>query len=216
MNRGLWITGVVCLLAAPLGGQVVPRPASADMGRWELDFTFHDPQRIRLTLPGDDFATTFWYLLFRVENGTGRDIQFFPQAELVTHSLEVVSGGDRISPSVYDAIRARHRATEPFLQEPRRVTGTLLQGPDNARHSMVVFRQFNLEDNEFTLYFSGLSGEIRQVQNPAFDSSVAVSEDNPRLFTLRKTLAIKYRLPGDPTTRGLAEPIRVSREWVMR
>ena len=193
----------------------VPEPARAPVS-WELKFDFHDPQRITLTLPGDDHPSTFWYILYRVENDAGKDIQFFPAAEIVTASLQVVQGGDQISPSVYDAIKGRHKVTHPFLQEPRHVSGTLLQGEDNARDSVVVFRQFDLRDNEFSVFFSGLSGEIKRALNPSFDNRKPESGDNSRLFTMRKTLAIKYRLPGDPKTRPSAKPIRMGREWVMR
>ena len=81
---------------------------------------------------------------------------------------------------------------------------------------MVVFRQFNYEDNAFSIYFSGLSGEIKLQPNPSFDASQPESMKNPRTFTLRKTLEIKYALPGDETTRRQAKPIRRERRWVMR
>lgn len=193
----------------------VPQPARVPVS-WELKFEFHDPQSLVLTLPGDDHPTTFWYMLYRVENDTGQDIQFLPSAELVTSSLQVAAAGDQISPTVYDAIKARHDATHPFLMEPRRVTGPLLQGEDNARTSMVVFRQFNAQDNRFTIYFSGLSGEIRTIPNPNFDGNKPESKENARSFTLRKTLEISYQLPGDVNTRASAEPLRIDRKWVMR
>ena len=135
---------------------------------------------------------------------------------MVTSSLQVIKGGEQISPTVYDAIKARHKITHPFMIDPSRVSGTLLQGEDNAKTSMVVFRQFNYEDNAFSIYFSGLSGEIKQQPNPSFDASQPESKKNPRAFSIRKTLEIKYDLPGDESTRRLATPIRRERNWVMR
>lgn len=204
-----------CLLVAlpALGG--IPEPSRAPIS-WELQFSFHDPERITLTLPGDARPTTYWYMRYRVENDTGQEIQFFPSVELVTESLEVVQGGDLISPTVYDAIIQRHHVTDPFMVEPRRAMGPLLQGPDNAKGSVAVFRQFDPEADRFTIYFSGLSGEIQRIPNPTFDPKAPESDDNPRLFTLRKTLAIHYILPGDAQTRSLAEPVREKREWIMR
>ena len=183
---------------------------------WELKFSFSDPQRISLTLPGAPQPATYWYMLYTVENDTDRDVPFYATAELVTASLQVIKGGEQISPTVYDAIKARHKITHPFMIDPSRVSGTLLQGEDNAKTSMVVFRQFNREDNAFSIYFSGLSGEIKQQPNPSFDARQPESKKNPRTFTLRKTLEIKYDLPGDETTRRLAKPIRRERGWVMR
>ena len=60
---------------------------------WQLDFKFHDPQRIVLRLPGDSQATVFWYMLYEVTNNTGRDRGFYPSFRLVTNTLQVVEGG---------------------------------------------------------------------------------------------------------------------------
>ncbi len=193
----------------------VLKPSRAPVS-WELKFSFSDPQRISLTLPGANQPTVYWYMLYTVENDTDREVAYYATAELVTSSLQVIKGGEQISPTVYDAIKARHKITHPFMIDPSRVSGTLLQGEDNAKTSMVVFRQFNYEDNAFSIYFSGLSGEIKQQPNPSFDASQPESKKNPRTFTLRKTLEIKYELPGDETTRRQAKPMRRERRWVMR
>ncbi len=206
---------LVCFCASASATAQVLEPSRAPVS-WELKFSFSDPQRIALTLPGSNQPTTYWYMLYTVENDTDRDVPFYATAELVTASIQVIKGGEQISPTVYDAIKARHKITHPFMIDPSRVSGTLLQGEDNAKTSMVVFRQFNYEDNAFSIYFSGLSGEIKQQPNPSFDASQPESKKNPRTFTLRKTLEIKYELPGDETTRKLAKPIRRERRWVMR
>ncbi len=201
-----------------LGGMSVsagPR-AKPTTTSWTLDFSFHDPQRITLTLPGDRHETTFWYMLFDVGNETGRDVAYYPTFRLVTDTLQVVEGGGAISPSVYDAICARHRKEYPFLVVPSKITGPLLQGRDNARASVAVFRQFDPIANSFTIFVGGLSGEIVRVANPSFDATQEASDANPRFFILRRTLALRYDIPGDPDTRKLAKPIRRSRDWVMR
>ncbi len=206
---------LACFCGSASATAQVPKPSRAAVS-WELKFSFSDPQRISLTLPGTNQPTTYWYMLYTVENDSNRDVPFYATAELVTASLQVIKGGEQISPTVYDAIKTRHKITHPFMIYPSRVSGTLLQGEDNAKTSMVVFRQFNYEDNAFSIYFSGLSGEIKQQPNPSFDASQPESKKNPRTFTLRKTLEIKYELPGDETTRRLAKPIRGERRWVMR
>ena len=206
---------LACFCGSASATAQVLKPSRALLS-WELKFSFADPQRISLTLPGARDPATYWYMLYTVENDTDHDVPFYATAELVTASLQVIKGGEQISPTVYDAIKARHKITHPFMIDPSRVSGTLLQGEDNAKTSMVVFRQFNYEDNAFSIYFSGLSGEIKQQPNPSFDASQPESKKNPRTFTLRKTLEIKYELPGDETTRRLAKPIRRERRWVMR
>ncbi len=196
---------------------VTAAPRAGIVGKaWELDFSFFDPQRIRVKLPGDNRPTTFWYVLYRVTNRTGQEVQFFPSFRFVTDTLKVVIAGEQISPSVYRYIAARHRKDFPFFAEPSKVVGPLLQGEANARTSAAVFRTFDPRAGSFKLYVSGLSGEIERVNNPVFDPTRKVSEDNQRFFLLRRTLEVTYDLPGDETTRSFATPLRRSRAWVMR
>lgn len=185
-------------------------------GTWEVDFEFHDLARISLVLPGDDHPETFWYLLYTVTNRSGRDVEFYPTFELVTDTLEVVTGSSNISPSVYDAIRARHKILHPFFRDPLRVSGKLLQGADNARTSAAVFRQFDENSNSVTIYVAGLSGEVVQFPNPTFDREGPETPQNAQFFTLRRTLAIEYDIPGDPETRRAARASRRDQQWVMR
>ena len=196
-------------------GLATPRAGASTTAR-QLDVKFHDPQRITLQFPGDSHPTTFWYVLFEVTNNTGRDVEFYPSFRLVTNTLKVVEGGADIPPGVYDAIAARHKGEFPFLAPPVKVTGRLLQGEENARASVAVFRMFDLEANSFTVYASGFSGQIERIPNPAFDMHQEESGNNPRSFILRRTLGITYDLPGAPQTRWRAKPVRRTREWVMR
>lgn len=189
--------------------------ASAPHG-WRLDVKFHDPQRITLRLPGDTHDTTFWYMLYEATNATGRDVEFFPSFRLVTDTLHVVTAGDDISPSVYDAIVARHKQEFPFLAPPTKITGLLLQGRENARASAAVFRMFDKEASAFTVYGAGFSGDVDRVPNPSFDTTQQESKANPRFFLLRGTLAVVYDLPGDVDTRQRAKPIRRTRKWLLQ
>lgn len=192
------------------------RGAPSHGASWRLEVTFHDPQRLSVRLPGDEHETTFWYMLYEVTNNTMRDIEFYPSFQLVTDTLRVVQAGDHINPSVYDVIAARHKREFPFLAPPAKVTGPLLQGRENARASVAVFRMFDKEASAFTIYGSGFSGEIERLANPAFNTDEKESEKNPRFFVLRRTLAVVYDLPGDPETRWRAQPMRRTRQWVMR
>lgn len=191
----------------------MPAPVSSS---WQLDVTFSDPQRIEVTLPGESEPRTFWYLLYTVVNNTGRDVGFFPSVSIVTDTLTTVQAGDNVHPSVYDAIKARHEKEHPFFAPPAKVTGTLLQGSSNSRTTAAVFASLDPAADEFTVFASGFSGEIRRVPNPSYDPKRGNSEENPQSFILRRTLAIVYRLPGDQDSRKLAIPVRQRREWVMR
>ena len=216
MKRLLVILTVLTLVMAVGGrGAAAPKPSLTPRS-WELDFDFHDPARITLTLPGDDQPTTFWYLLYSVTNNTGREIEFYPTFHLVTDTLRVIEAGNAISPSVHQAIRARHKKEYQFFVDPPSVYGALKQSEDNRLTSAAVFCDFDPEASRFTIYVGGLSGEMVRLTNPAFDPLKAASDNNLRFFILRKTLAIHYSLPGDSWTRNMALAARVSREWVMR
>ena len=209
---------MVCGIVPGLwGGQVAAAPAARlGSSAWQLDFKFHDPQRIVLQFPGDSGRTAYWYVLYEVTNNTGRDRGFYPSFQLVTDTLQVVEGGADIRPSVYDAIAARYKEEFPFLAPPAAIIGLILQGEENARASVAVFRTFDAEADSFTVYVSGLSGEIKRIGNPGLKPTQDESGDTPRSFILRRTLAIAYELPGDSRTRARATPVRRSREWVMR
>jgi len=192
-------------------------PKAALVSRsWQLEFEFHDPQRIEVDLPGVAEPSYFWYVLYTVTNSTRHGVDFYPTFRLVTDGLEVVPAGDGVLPQVFDAIASRHRAEYPFLVSPTKVGGRLLQGRENAKSSVAVFRPFDAEASSFTLYVAGLAGEMERIANPAFDASQAESAQNPSSFLFRRTLAVTYDLPGDPVTRQETSPRRRNREWVMR
>lgn len=213
-------TGAICVSILACGltaGSVAAAPkVGVATTSWELDFKFFDPQRITLQLPGDAEFTTFWYVLYEVTNNTGREVEFYPSFRLVTDTLKVVEAGEEISPSVYDAIAARHRNEWPFFAPPWKVTGPVLQGTQNARASAAVFRDFDKQASRFTVFVGGLSGELARVANPAVSRGAEALGTGKPYFVLRRTLAIRYDFPGDPNTRVSAVPIRRGREWVMR
>lgn len=219
--------GLVC--AAVTVADAAPYVLGQGARSWQLKFDFTDPQTITVTLPGSDKPQTFWYMLYTVTNNTGQEVQFLPRFELMTNTMHVLPGDPGVHPAVFAAIQKRHRPTHPLLVEPVKMMGRLLQGSDNARSSVVIWPQFDIKANQFTIYVAGLSGEAKLLPNPDYKpgqpeykvktlpsgAKVRVPV-NLRYFTLRKTLAIKYLLPGDLKTRETAEPGRVGMEWIMR
>ena len=216
MNRRSVLTLGLCVGSLWAAAALAAPKAEISTTSWQLDFEFHDPQRLSLTLPGDAHSTTFWYVLYRVTNNTGQDVGFYPLFEVVTDTLQVVGGGSEINPRVYDAIAAQHKKAYPFLAPPSKITGLLLQGEEHARSSVAVFRAFDQDANSFTVYVGGLSAELARVPNPKFDTHRKESDDNVRFFVLRRTLAVVFDLPGDVRTRARATPVRRDRTWVMR
>ena len=134
-----------------------------------------------------------------------------------------------ISPLVFDAIKERHKLTHPYLAHPTRAIGDLRTGGDYARESVAIWRAGDLIAKEFVIYVAGLSGEARILRNPAYDpdkpeTKTIVAEDgrerevtvNPKYFTLRKTLELRYALPASERARPQIEPRFDGARWIMR
>ena len=218
-------------LAAIGSVSAAPQPAQVPQS-WELRFEYLTPQRISVRLPGDAQPRTYWYLLYTVtnENQDHPEVQFLPVFTLMTDTMKVYRAEIGVHPAVYDAIKHRHRKTHPFLTEPVRVIGRMRHGEDNARDSVAIWPDFDPKASSFTLYVGGLSGETERVRNQRFDPAKpeVVAETmpdgttlekvvNPKYFTVRKTLALDFELPGNETTRNRAQAkLTRPHRWTMR
>lgn len=202
-----------------------PQPAANPIS-WELEFKFLDPQRIEVQLPGRTEPEVYWYIVYTATNTSGRTQDFFPMFQIVTEDLQVFGTDLGIHQLVFDAIRERHRLTHKYLVHPTKAIGPLLAGTDHARESVAIWRDIDLNVNQFMVYVAGLSGELQFLRNPSYDSDepeVAAADpaelgqvENPKHFTLRKTLSIRYTLPGSAPARHVASPRRESVDWIMR
>lgn len=223
---------LLLLLSAPQADIEVgqgPEPSPNPIA-WELKFTFLDPQRIEVQLPGCEQPEVYWYMVYTVTNTSSRSQRFFPTFQIVTEDLQVFDTDMGINLLVFDAIRQRHKLTHKYLVAPTKAIGALLTGDDNARESVAIWRQIDLSLNSFSVYVGGLSGETQLLRNPVHDPNrlkitSVIGPDgrqlvqrclNPRYFTLRKTLAIRYTLPGSPGERPATVPERHAVGWLMR
>ena len=210
------------------GVGVGPEPSPSPIS-WELELKFVAPKRIEVQLPGGSAPTVYWYVLYTVTNPTDRTQRWFPTFQIVTEDLRVIDTDMGIVPLVFDTIRELHKTTFPYLVEPTRAMGDLLTGDDHARESVAIWRDVDLSTNNFTIYVAGLSGETRFVRNQTYvagrpETITTIGPNgqprdvvvNPKYFVLRKTLEIRYTLPGAPESRGRAQPERQSVRWIMR
>ncbi|MFO0837352.1 MAG: hypothetical protein U1D55_02405 [Phycisphaerae bacterium] len=194
---------------------------------WEVELKFLDPQRIEVQAGGR--TETYWYIVYAAVNKSADTQRFYPTFQIVTENLHVHDTDMGISPAVFAAIKQRHQRTHPYLVSPTQAIGELRVGDDNARESVAIWRQIDLSVNNFTVYVAGLSGETRLVRNPSFvsptmsakaggaaASTAADGNANPRFFTLRKTLEIRYTLPASPVSREISDAYRREVRWVLR
>jgi len=221
---------LLCVFQATGDVGTGPEPSGTPVS-WELEFKFLDPRRLEIQLPGSDRPEVYWYMVYTVSNPSQRSQRFFPLFQLVTEDLRVIDTDMGISPLVVDAIRERHKITHKYLVHPTQSIGALLTGDDNARESVAIWRDtdLTLKLNTFTIYVAGLSGETRLVRNPAHNAQQPESRkvtgpdgqerevaSNPKYFTLRKTLEIRYTLPGSPRAHPEVAPERGDARWIMR
>lgn len=234
-RHALLLVGMA-LAALPAAAQDVAS-RSEDVGRvvepsptpisWEIDFKYLEPRRIEVAVRGG--REVYWYLVYTATNRSGATQTFHPTFQLVTGDLRVIDTDMGISAVVFDAIRERHKLTHPYLVHPTRAIGPIRVGSDYAVESVAIWRATDVTSTRFTIFAAGLSGEARLAPNPGYDPERPESRsftgddgrqrevtDNPRYFTLRKTLALEYLLPGSMNARAEAEPQLQRMRWIMR
>lgn len=171
--------------------------------RWQLEI---DPGPLRLATV--DVPTigprSYYYLTYTVTNNSGEDLLFAPAFELATDQ-EVLRSGRSVPLEVTRELQSR--VQNPLVQDQISIIGQLLQGKESAKDGIVIWPADNLSPGELAVYAAGFSGETAKVQGP----------DTKQTVILRKTLMLRYRVPGELTGRAgqaleLAEPAR----WIMR
>lgn len=205
-----------------------PEPSPAPIA-WEFEFRYLHPRRIEIQLAGTEKPQLYWYMVYTVVNTSSTTQRFYPTFELVTGDLRVVETDMGISPLVFEAINERHKLTHPYLVHPTKAIGDLRVGEDYARESVAIWRASDLNVARFTIYIAGLSGEARILPNPAYDPDKpeirrVVGKDgrerevtvNPKHFTIRKTLQLRYTLPASEDARRRVEPRFDGARWIMR
>ena len=205
-----------------------PEPAPVPVS-WEIDFKYVQPRRIEVLPPGAEQPVTYWYILYTATNTSENTQYFFPTFELVTDDLKVIPTDTGISPLVFDAIRERHKVTHKYLVHPTKAIGKLRVGDDYARESVAIWRADDITTVGFTVYVAGLSGEARAIRNPAYDpdqpETKTITGDsgrehevtiNPKYFTLRKTLRLRYTFPAANDAHSRVSPRLDGADWIMR
>lgn len=203
---GFLVAALAALVSAAPLPAVIPGP-----GIWQLDLELHgNPMPVEVTLPGDEKPTRFWYLLYTVTNNTGKDLTFYPQFDLLSNNLKLMSGNRGILKPIFEAVRNLYASTIPLLEPYSMVAGKLLQGQDNARDSLAIFPEFDPNATTVKIFFTGLSNEIVAINHPV---DIDKTTNQPKKILLRKTLVLEYQVSGTPGQRAM---LYRNRYWVMR
>ena len=193
---------LVALVAMGLAPEPDPIPR-----RWQLDFT-PGPLRV-ITVDVDGVGPRqYYYFTYKVVNGSGQDQLFAPAVELATsHSLAERSGRNvpaQVTKQILDMLE------NPFLLDQISIVGPLLQGDANAKEGLAVWPVPTERSGELTVYFAGLSGETRpiEVKDPK-------SGEISRVL-LRKTLVMRYDMPGEIIEQGSKPFPMAEKRWILR
>jgi len=208
---------VVTLAAYPV--RSAPKPSAVPI-RWQLDIETQPVESIKLTLPGTNAPQLFWFVRYLVTNNTDRDVIFVPDFVLYTDTGQILRAGQKVPTAVFKAIKKMYN--EPLLKDMTDMTGKILQGADNAKEGVAIWRDFDPKAGGFDIFIGGLSGETAEVKLPkpvkvvemdAKGNEVVVSKDR---VVLSKTLDLQYSIPGEAQARAYIKPALLKRQWVMR
>lgn len=190
-----------------------PEPSLVDKeGQWTLDIQYEHPRLISLTVPGSSQPQRYWYLIFSLTNNTDQEIPFYPSAELVTDTFQVIPSGCRVQKLLYEEVKRRHRGSYPFLECLDFTDLMIRKGADNKRDFVLFWPDFDPKADQVQFFLGGLSNETVAVDHPT-----RVDErGNPVRVYLQKTLQLSYTIGVDPRLRSRASLNFESQSWVMR
>jgi hypothetical protein len=187
-----------------------PQPAVVQKsGDWTLDLRFENPQQI--TLEGAT-PQRYWYTILTLTNKLGKDVDFYPAAQLITDTLQVVPAIKGTSAVLFEKIKNRHQGKYPFLQLLENTGDKILQGQDNTVDIAVIWPDFDPNAKSVSIFITGLSNETVAVDHPADKDK----DGNPVKVYLRKTLQLNYSIAGDPKFRADQKLKFENKTWVMR
>jgi len=190
-----------------------PEPAIVQSpSQWTLNVAYDQPQQITVKLPGEKDSKRFWYIILTLTNeSTVTDAPFYPFCQLMTDTFQIVTAKG-VRKEIFDLIKVKHQGSYPFLERLDYADNKVLQGADNAVDVVVIWPDFAPQAKEVTLFIAGLSNETRAINHPVQKDE----NGNPELVFLRKTLALKYGIGGDPKLRHAAALRFIDQNWVMR
>jgi hypothetical protein len=198
------IAGALVLVAPSGALRAAPEPSPVPTS-WE--FTF-EPGPLRLAwVDTEQGASPFFYFTFKVTNFWGNDLLFAPSVELVTSDSEVLVSNRDVPLAVTAEIL--RRLDNPLMLSQTDLVDTVLNGPEHAREGVLIWPATDLDVDEISIFFAGLSGE-RENYIAGRDGP------DPKRYSLRKTMMLRYATPGDFGRQGSRPFEVVEKRWIMR
>lgn len=224
--------------AAVIFAAVFPKPKEFT-DSWELTFEPGVPKRIVVLSDGDQTPQAYWYLPYTITNNTKDAIDYLPEVELLTKDGRLHRANNNIPLAVYEKIKEVER--NKLLEPQNKVAGKILVGEDQARDTVVIWRETTAEMGKFSIFVTGLSGEkvalfkkgtdfLRVMtkeeqateERAGRDVSDTVSveeltaEQRKSVVVFRKTLKLNFHINGDEVFPGEDDVNENAQEWIMR
>ena len=174
--------------------------------QWE--FTFENgPLRLAWVEDEKGVNRPYFYFTYRVTNHWGGVKLFAPNVDLMADNSNVIQSGQGVSSMVTEEIMAR--LENPLLESSMTIVSNILQGVEHARDGILIWPAKDLEADEVTVFFTGLSGESETYV-------VGRDSDDPHRYNLRKTLMLRYSTPGEIAEQGDKPFELAEKRWIMR
>ncbi len=176
--------------------------------RWQLNVT---PGELRVAyVDVVEGPAAYLYFTYSVANHTGKDLEFVPSFDMATDSGDVSASGVGVPPSVTKTIM--QSLEHPFLQDQVDILGPIQQGPENAKHGVVIWPIADFDADEIRIFGAGFSGETDSIELT-----------NPRTgkverLIFRKTLMMRYATPGEIRAGAMGDKplVVLEKRWIMR
>ncbi len=197
------------LLALTLVGPLViaaPEPDPVPT-KWQLDVEVGD---LRIAQVETEIGVQrYFFLTYEITNHWGTDLLFFPDLQLKTDEATLQRSGRDVPAAVQDEIM--RRMSNPLLEDQISIVGQILQGPENARTGLAIWPANDLDVDQVTVFFAGLSGE-----NKSYYVADPENPDARQRINLRKTLMLAYDTPGELGYEDNEALELTEQLWIMR
>jgi len=207
MARNFWIFASILVVSAlGLKAAAVPEPQPVPV-RWEFEFRPDALRLVRLA-SADEGPTWYAFMTYRVTNSSGQDRMLAPLLELATDKGHVVRSGRTVPPEVTQNIMGM--LDDPLLLDQLSIVSTLLQGVENTRRGLAIWRVPDITADEIKVFAAGFSGESEAFFITDPDTGERVRK------VLRKSRMLRYDLPGVITDRSSPTPELRGARWILR
>ncbi|MBT3277998.1 MAG: hypothetical protein HN909_07980 [Phycisphaerales bacterium] len=196
-----------------------PEPSAAQID-WQLGIEYKAPMPFKFKAPGEDKESLYWFFLFEITNKSDEDQQFLPRIDLFTDTGDLLRANRGVNVTVFEGIQKL--LGEPLLINLPQASGKILQGEDNAKFIVAIFKDFDPKAGQFDLFIGGLSGESTTVK---LRTPIVVEEENDlgvkkkvtkTTMLLSKTLHLSYRLNTEAASRMSTSCTLLNKKWIMR